>query len=153
METKDAQELIQDFLNALGVAPESLEKSIVAGHTMYNVRSNHSKLLIGPQGEHLRMINYLLRRMAERVEALKEDKFFVDVDGYHHTQVREIEQKASILAERVRTFRSSVEMSPMNSYERMIIHAMFSDDPDIETESDGFGSMRHIVLKCRADKK
>jgi len=143
------QELIRDFLDKLGVVVEDIETVPVAAHTMYNVRTPDSKRVIGPQGDHLRALNYLMRRMSERVEALAETKFLVDVNGYQHVRIQDLEQKAKLLADRVRTFKSSAEMSPMNAYERMIIHAMFTEDPEVTTESDGFGKTRHIILKYR----
>lgn len=148
MET-DIPTLIRTFIEKLGITVEAIEPLDVAAHQMYNIRTPDSKRLIGPQGEHLRMVNYLLRRMAERIEGVKEERFLVDVNGYQHARIRDIEQKAGLLADRVRTFHSSAEMSPMNSYERMIIHAMFSNDPEVETESDGFGPTRHVILRYR----
>jgi spoIIIJ-associated protein len=113
------------------------------------VRTPDSKRLIGPQGDHLRAVNYILRRLAERDPVLSEEKFLVDVNNYQYARIHDLEQKARLLAERVRTFRSSAEMSPMNAYERMVIHAMFSNDPEVTTESDGEGKVRHVVLRYR----
>jgi predicted RNA-binding protein Jag len=57
-----------------------------------------------------------------------------------------------MLAERARYFKSSIEMDPMSSYERMIVHAEFTETPDIATESAGFGKDRHVVLKYTEEK-
>ncbi len=37
----------------------------------------------------------------------------------------------------------------MSAYERLVVHELFSEDPDIKTESQGEGKFRHIVLKCK----
>ena len=149
METT-APTFIRSFLDKMGVAVDDVETLDVAAHQMYNIRTADSKQLIGPQGDHLRALNYLVRRMVERIPALAEERFLIDVNGYQHARIHDLEQKARLLADRVRTFRSSAEMTPMNAYERMIIHAMFSDDPEVTTESDGQGKARHVVLKYRA---
>jgi len=141
---------IRTLLEKLGVTIDRIEQVSTSAHELYNIHTSDSKRLIGPQGEHLRALNYLLRRLLERVEGEADTRFMVDVNGYHQSRVREIEQKASILADRVRTFRSSAEMTPMNAYERMIIHALFSNDPDITTESEGAGKTRRVVLKYRS---
>jgi spoIIIJ-associated protein len=73
----------------------------------------------------------------------------VDVNGYQLSRIRDLEQKARLLADRVRTFRSSAEMTPMTAYERMIVHSLFSNDPEITTESDGTGKMRHVILRYK----
>jgi len=145
----DAKELVRAFVERLGVTIESIDDLEVAAHKMYNIKTPDSKMLIGPQGDHLRALNHLLRRMSEREEATKEQNFIVDVNGYQHARIRDIEQKARLLADRVRTFKSSAEMSPMNAYERMIIHAMFANDLEVTTTSDGIGPTRHIVLQFR----
>lgn len=149
MEEKDIQALIQEFLEKLGIAIESIEPVSGVAHQMFNVRTPDSKRLIGPQGEHLRALNYLMRRFAEHRFASREHRFLVDVNGYQQMRIRDLEQKARLLADRVRTFRSSAEMTPMNAFERMIIHAAFSDDPEVTTESEGVGKIRHIVLRYR----
>jgi len=143
------REFIKTFVQKLGITVDEVETIDVAAHTMYNVRTPDSKQLIGPQGDHLRSLNYLIRRIMERDDAVADAKFLVDVNGYQHVRIRDLEQKARLLADRVRTFRSSAEMTPMNAYERMIIHALFTDDPEVMTESDGYGKTRHVVLKHR----
>ncbi len=146
MEENTTKSLIQKVLTLLGVEVSEFELVTVAGHEVYSIRSADSKLLIGPQGETLRALNHVLRRMLER-QGNDAERCMVDVNGYQLNRIRDIEQKARLLAERVRTFRASAEMVPMNAYERMIIHSMFSEDPDIVTESVGFGKERHLVLK------
>lgn len=149
MEQEQIKTLIQEFLEKLGFTVLSVEDAELSAHPLYTVATEDSKRLIGPEGEHLRAINHLLRMIAEKRHPDIDQRFMVDVNGYHLERVRELEQKARILAERVRTFRSSAEMTPMNAYERMVVHALFTEDPEVMTESEGFGKTRHIVLKYR----
>lgn len=147
--SEHAPQLIRTLLEKLAVTYDAVEEVLVAGQQIYNVKTDDSKRLIGPHGDNLRSLNYLVRRLAERIEGLKDERFLVDVNGYQLHRIRDLEQKASLLAERVRTFKSSAEMSPMNAYERMIVHSMFAEDPEVVTESDGEGKMRHVVLRYR----
>jgi spoIIIJ-associated protein len=149
MTTDPITTLITEFLKKLGIQAESVTRVEIAAHPLYNIRTEDSKRIIGPQGEHLRALNLVIRRMAERIMSDDEAKFMVDVNGYHQQRISELEQKARLLADRVRTFRSSAELTPMNAYERMVIHAMFSEDPDVTTESEGTGKMRHVILRHR----
>ena len=147
MDEETLQKYIKDFVEKMGVTVESVEIVAIAAHTMFNIITPDSKQLIGPHGEHLRSLNYVIRRITERKTDAKESKFMVDVNGYQYKTIQEIEQKAKLLADRVRTFKSSAAMNPMSAYERMIIHSMFSDDKEILTESEGMGPARHIILK------
>jgi spoIIIJ-associated protein len=151
MSDQTIHDFIKSFVEQLGINIESIDDVSVAAHQMWNIHTPDSKQLIGPQGEHLRALNYIVRRLVERRDDISDHRFMIDVNGYQHKRISEVEQKAKLLGDRVRTFRSSAEMTPMNSYERMIIHALFSEDPEVTTESDGTGKMRHITLKYKSE--
>lgn len=148
------QNLIESFLKNLGVSYSRIDVAHENAHTMFVVRTNESGLLIGQNGENLRALNTVVRRMAERKfgEAAA-GGFMLDINGYYTRKVREIKQQAKVLADRARLFKSEVEMSPMNSYERMIVHALFADDPEIATESRGEGRLRHVVIRYKNTEK
>lgn len=74
-------------------------------------------------------------------------QFIIDVNGYQKKRIDEIKDKATILVERARYYKSSVDMDPMSPYERMIVHSVFSQDQQIKTESAGEGRERHVVIK------
>jgi len=116
------------------------------------VSSPDSALLIGERGDRLMALNHLVRRIIEREFPDAETPFLVDVNNYQKRRIDEIRTKAHMLAERARYFKSAIEMDPMSSYERMIVHAEFTETPDIATASAGFGKDRHVVLKYTEDK-
>ncbi len=149
MEKEEIKKNIEEFVGKMGVDVSSVEEITIVGHQMFNIQTNDSKELIGSQGEHLRALNYIIRRIVEKKTGEKENRFMIDVNGYQQKHIREVEQKAKLLADRVRTFKSSADMAPMTSYERMLVHSMFSDDNEITTESDGYGRNRHIVLRYK----
>jgi len=137
---------ITEFLEKLGVVVEDI--SITTGHrTVVALTTEHSKTLIGPHGEHLRALNTLVRRLVEQKHGEDSANFLVDVNGYHEEQMEKVRQEARKLAQRVRLFRHDVEMEPMSSYERLVVHELFADDPQITTVSAGEGKFRHIILK------
>ncbi len=147
MDDTSLQEYIQEFVQTLGISIDAVEIVTTGAHTMFNIRTADSKQLIGPHGDHLRSLNYLIRRSVEKKTGEKDSKFMIDVNGYQHKHIQSIEQKAKLLADRVRTFKSSAAMTPMSAYERMIVHSLFSEDSEIATESEGVGKARHIVLR------
>lgn len=149
MDETEMKSYIQEFVQKMGVAVESVDVVSVAGHQIFNIQTPDSKQLIGTQGEHLRALNYIFRRSIEKKTGSKDNRIMVDVNGYQSKHICELEQKATLLAERVRTFKSSADMTPMSAYERMIVHSMFSEDKNITTESEGFGPSRHIILRYK----
>ena len=149
MDEEMLKKYIQEFVEKIGITVESVEVVIVATHQMFNIITPDSKQLIGPHGDHLRSLNYIIRRIVEKKDENNESKFMIDVNGYQQKHIEDIEQKAKLLADRVRTFKSSADMTPMTAYERMIVHSIFSEDSEITTKSEGIGPNRHIVLSYK----
>ncbi len=150
MNEKTAIELIEELLRKMEISYERVEVVTAGPSSLYLVSSTESPLLIGNRGETLRALNYLVRRIIESKFGEEHGhSVTVDVGGYQKRKIEEVQNNARMLAERVRLFRSSVEMSPMSSYERMIVHALFSEDPEVMTESEGAGPHRHVVIKYR----
>ncbi len=162
MEPEILKKLAKDFLELLGVEVSSLEVNTghlpagKAGRTIIAVSSPNSAALIGPNGEHLRALNTILRRLVEtKLEGGPPDpargkeaaSFLVDVNGYHEALMERVREGARMLAQRARLFKHDVEMPAMSPYERLVVHELFADDQDIKTESQGEGKFRHIVLK------
>ncbi len=151
MDAASLKQLISSLLSTLDVAIDSVEVS--TGHrTVVAVTSPDSKRLIGPHGEHLKALNMLARRLVEGKHGEEAANFLVDVNGYHEEKMESVRQNARMLAQRARLFKHDVEMSPMSSYERLVVHELFSGDPEITTTSEGEGKFRHIVLKYRASQ-
>ena len=154
MDTAQLQRLIESFLQNLGVSYTRIDLTHEDGQAVFVIRSSDSGLLIGQNGENLRALNTLMRRIAERrLGEFPPEAFLLDVNGYYTRKIREIKQQATLLADRARLFKSSVEMNPMNAYERMVVHALFSNNPEISTESQGEGRLRHIVISYKGPER
>lgn len=143
------KKIISDMLGALGVEVTSLALSD-GPRRVVAITSPDSQRLIGPHGEHLRALNMLARRLVETKQGEDAANFLIDVNGYQEAQLETVRQNARILAQRARLFKHDVDLAPMNPYERLVIHELFAEDPDIKTESAGEGKFRHIVLKYRS---
>ncbi len=140
--------LVTELLTLLEVAVGSVE--VKTGHrTLVQVTSEDSARLIGPQGESLRSLNTLARRLVEAKHGEQAANFLIDVNGYHEAQMEKVRAQARMMAQRARLFKHDVEMSPMSPYERLVVHELFSEDPEIKTESAGEGKFRHIILKYK----
>lgn len=113
------------------------------------IDAKEPSILIGYKGETLMSLSHVLKRIAdaENQEDNSKLSFIVDVNGYQKKRINDIKDKARILVERARYYKSSVEMDPMSPYERMIVHALYSQDPHINTSSTGVGRERRITLE------
>jgi len=150
MNIDDIKKVIEKTLEGLTVSFDAVDVVEDDIHTIFMIQTNDSGVLIGNNGENLRALNHVIKKIAhsntKNSDEIK-NQFTVDVNGYNQRRIQEIKDQAAILSERVRLFKSSVEMNPMNAYERMVVHSLLSDDSEIETCSEGEGRYRRIVLK------
>lgn len=114
------------------------------------VSFNDPSLLIGRDGDALRSLNYLVRKIAEK-KLQTEDlpNFILDVNNYYGKKITEIKTKAKIVADRAVSFKRNIELEPMTAYDRLIVHAYLGKFKNIVTESAGEGPARHVVVKYK----
>src|SRR5881409_1067128 len=96
---------------------------------------------------------FLLNRL---LQAKDKDAEKVIVDCEHYRSMREdrIVQRVRDLADRVRITGRSLQLEPMNSYERRLIHNAFKDDPDVATWSPSDSArIKQITLVKRPPKR
>ncbi|MDO8483089.1 MAG: R3H domain-containing nucleic acid-binding protein [bacterium] len=150
MDHTKTKKIIEDTLKFMGVSFQTVEKvdSVDSKHERFMIRTEESALLIGSKGENLGALNYIIKRIVSKTLSPEgEAKFFIDVNEYHEKALESVKAKAKIMSERARSFRSDVELEPMSSYERMLIHSFLEGTPDIKTESVGEGVSRRVVIK------
>ena len=61
----------------------------------------------------------------------------------------ELRQLALDRAKEVKRWGQPVELSKMNAHDRRIIHINLQDDPEIETRSEGDGSMKSVIISLK----
>jgi spoIIIJ-associated protein len=148
MEPSQLQTFVAELLGKMGVEPESV--SVVSGHrTVVAVKLADPSAFLGSQAEALRSLNSIAKRMVESKHGEDSAAFLIDINGHHESQMERVREDARALAQRARLFRHDVDMPPLSGYERLVVHELFADDPEIKTESAGEGKFRHIVLKYK----
>ena len=149
MNQAEIKKIIEETLISGGFVFDSVE-IVEKNHIgpVFVIKTKDSGVLIGPQGETLRTLTFILKRVvAQKLKLEKDPIFSVDINDYRDATLRQLEHKARILADRAVSFKTTVELEPMSSYERMYVHSLFTDNPYIKTESVGEGKERHITLK------
>ena len=80
---------------------------------------------------------------------LEEDQFgkiSFDCRDWRRLRVEELKLMAKVAAERVIETGDPFSLNPMSARERRIIHLALKDQPKVQTQSDGFGSGRKVVI-------
>jgi spoIIIJ-associated protein len=73
--------------------------------------------------------------------------FVVDVNYYRKERERLISELARAAAKKAVISKVDVELPPMNSYERRLVHVEIMTHPELKTESAGVGKERHVIIK------
>jgi spoIIIJ-associated protein len=149
---EDVEKILTDLLDAMGAVQKQVSRIDVAGQTVYNISVDDAKPLIGMHGDTVHAIDFLVKKIVEQRHSKKEEKeeeplFLIDVNEYRSRQIRDLQAKALMMAERARSFQYDVELNPMSAYERLIVHTTLQDAPNVKTESQGEGRNRRVVIR------
>jgi spoIIIJ-associated protein len=147
------KELLDTMLGYLGFVVEIEETQSEGGNRTLQIYTEEIARVIGHDGETLEAIQFLLNRL---IQAKDRDAAKVIVDCEHYRSMREdkIVHRVRELAERVRLSGRSLQLEPMNSYERRIVHNAFKDDPDVATWSPNDSArIKQITLIKRQPKR
>jgi spoIIIJ-associated protein len=140
------KELLDTILGYLGFVVQIEESQNEAGNLVLQIYTEESRRLIGRDGETLEALQFLVNRLLQTKDK-DAPKVVVDCELYRSMREDRIVQ-------RVRATGRSLQLEPMNSYERRIVHNAFKDDPDIATWSPSDSArIKQITLLKRQPKK
>ncbi len=100
--------------------------------------------LVGKDGEVLNAIQELTR-LAVQTSTGDRSRLMLDIDGFRVGRRRELKELAEKIAQEVKESGKSVKLSPMNAFERKIIHDTIQT-LGLTSESDGEDPNRYVVI-------
>jgi spoIIIJ-associated protein len=143
---------IEDIFKYTACTISKLEIVLENGMLWCMIETPDSRFMIGREGETLRSLNHLVRKIVEKSSNQEEiSNIFVDVNGYQKKRFDSLKNIAHMMAERAKYFKSNIEVDPMPANERRIIHMFLEGIPDIKTESEGYGPSRRVIIKYTGD--
>ena len=112
-----------------------------------SIPSTHlNGFLIGQKGETLRSIQLLVSSALKNNEHTI-SRVNIDVADYKQHRNERLARKVEQWVEDVKTTKEEMQLRPMNSADRRVVHRTVSDLSGAVTESVGEGRERHIVIK------
>lgn len=115
------------------------------GELILDITGDDLAVLIGRYGRTLDSLQFIVSAINYRKLGFRYP-VVIDVEGYKSRQREKIESIAHSTARRAVSQGRSISMRPMTPYERRLVHIALKDDPKVETESEGEGSDRHVVV-------
>ena len=147
----EPKDMIKELLATMGFEVEVEEKEYPTGR-LFDIKTEEAGRLIGRQGSTLADLQYLVNRMLFR-DSPDAPKITLDVGGYRSKAQDALIEKAKEAAEKAKKWGDMVELEPMNSFDRYVVHNALKEVEGIETSSveiDGTSKKVIIVRPARA---
>lgn len=109
------------------------------------IEASNPAILIGRHGRTLDALQYLVRKIVRKKHNTKMRISF-DVEGYRDRRKESLTQLALRLGEKVKLSGKPATISPMNAYDRRLVHIALKDDTLVKTQSKGGGEFRKLVI-------
>lgn len=136
--------VLDEVLDALDLDGEIVideeDEQIVA-----RIEGDDLGLLIGRRGQTIDALQMLCYRIAFR-GAGERKRISVDAAGYRERRRETVERQADRAAERALETGKEIELEPMSSVERKIVHDRLKDRTGLETFSEGEDPERCVIV-------
>jgi spoIIIJ-associated protein len=137
-------EVLTEVVDALGL---ECEVSVEAGDGLLQgiIEGDDVGLLIGRRGQTIDAVQHLAQRIVFQ-GGESGTRVVIDVDGYRERRTRVLREDADDAAEEVLRSGEAVELAPMPSSERRVVHEHLRERGDVRTHSEGEEPERYLVV-------
>jgi spoIIIJ-associated protein len=101
--------------------------------------------LVGSHGETLDALQELTRLAVQQQTGVR-SRLMLDVSGHRQARRAELKQLAERTASKALASRESVRLSPMNPFERKVVHDTIATIDGVHSESEGEEPHRRVVV-------
>lgn len=133
---------------AIEIKPGEVEEEIIL-----DIQGNSGDLLIGPRGQTLEALQYLLTRIISERPGGGGPQVIVDTGNYSAQRRKGLEDMALRLGEKAKRQRRTVTIDPLSAADRRIVQRALQDDPWVTTKSLGGGAYRRLLIIPEGDRK
>ncbi|MGN1099751.1 MAG: RNA-binding cell elongation regulator Jag/EloR [Christensenellales bacterium] len=147
-EGEKALEFVKGLLRAMKV---DCDATLDESDKIYiRITGNDNGVVIGHRGEALDAIQYLALLVANSGGGGFK-KVVIDVENYREKREATLTELAKKLADKAFRTGKSVELEPMNPYERRIIHSVLHDSDKATSKSKGEEPNRFVVISPKKE--
>lgn len=118
-----------------------------------SIETQDAGRLIGVRGESLDALQLIINQIMSRGQ--KEGEFkrmILDVSGWRKQREEDLKRSAEDWGKQVMDSGKEMELEPMSSWQRRVVHMVVGEMKGLETESLGEGRDRHVVIKVKTQK-
>jgi predicted RNA-binding protein Jag len=141
---RDALNFVKNLLRLmrmrLNVYPVQDQSRLV-----FNIDGPDRNAFLTKKGAVITAVQYLVNKIfMNRRESVQ--KIFIDSQGYRVAREEELKEIARRSAEKVKSTGKEYSLTPMNPYERRLIHMALKDDEEVTTVSQGEGFIKTVSI-------
>lgn len=153
MEAK-VSEILENVLSLLSLEG-SFEVEEKEDGVFVSIDTPDAGRIIGHQGETLAalqlIVNLILSRQSQAEEpgssASNSKRVIIDIASWKQTKEEELAHKARSWAAQVLDEKKELELEPMPSWQRRIVHMTIQETEGVDSESVGEGPDRHLIIR------
>ena len=146
---ENVKEFLKSVFSAMEMEVEIVVKVNDEDKTIdVDLKGDDMGILIGKRGQTLDSLQYLTN-LAVNKNSENYYKVKVDTEDYRKRRKDTLENLAKNIAYKVKRTTRSVELEPMNPFERRVIHSALQNDRFVTTHSEGEEPYRHVVVTLK----
>lgn len=118
------------------------------GEIEVSLQTDDTGVIIGYHGESLEALQLILSlSLSKKIGEYK--RVILEVGDYRKKRTEYLERLAAQAKDRALSDHSEVVLSELKPWERRIIHVLLSEDKEVESESQGEGKNRTLIIRPR----
>jgi spoIIIJ-associated protein len=122
-----------------------IDLDVENGRAMVAIVGSDLQPLIGPDGATLDALQELTRLAVQQRTGVR-SRLMLDVSGHRRARRTELTELAREVADEVLASGQSKRLSPMNPFERKVVHDAIADIKGVVSESEGEEPARRVVV-------
>jgi spoIIIJ-associated protein len=143
------EELLEEIADSLRLDVDITVRE-VEGTLTGTLSGDELGLFIGRHGQTIDAVQHLAQRIVFP-DGPASVRVVIDADGYRERRAEALRAEADEAADDAIRLDEPVELDPLPSFERRIVHEYLRDRGDVETHSEGDEPDRYLVISPRGD--
>ena len=140
------KEFVSGLLDSMGLSAE-VASSTEDDSATIDVTGDDLGVLIGRRGQTLDALQELARTAVQR-RLRSRVRLMVDVEGYRARRRDTLAEYARSIADRAKERGTEIELEPMSSWDRKIVHDAVSEIEGVSSFSEGVDPNRKVVIRA-----
>ncbi len=143
-----AEATLTELLSAAGLNIETRRRASGDEEMLFELIGDDVEPLLANKGEGLTGLEVLVGRIASKRMGLPVHPR-LDAENFRMHRKEALEELARTSADEVRRTQRPQLLPPLAPWERRLVHLALSEDPELETESEGDGFLKRVEVRLK----